>query len=66
MIWLLLHPYPSPISKLDRRYTGRLGKRHNLLTGEGRGGGAKLYDCERDWFSRNHAILSGIMYIFTL
>jgi hypothetical protein len=30
---------PSPpLSKLDRRHTGRLRKRDNLLTGEGWGG----------------------------
>jgi hypothetical protein len=32
------HP-PSPVSKLDRRHTGRLRKRENFLTGEGTGGG---------------------------
>jgi hypothetical protein len=26
---------PSHVSKLDRRYTGRLRKRDNVLTGEG-------------------------------
>ncbi len=35
MIWLLPHPLPSPVSKLDRRHTGRLRKRDNLLTEEG-------------------------------
>jgi hypothetical protein len=37
MIWFLVHPLPtpSPVSKLDRRNTGRLRKRDNLLTGEG-------------------------------
>ncbi len=28
---------PSPVSKLDRRHTGRLRKRDNMLTGEGWG-----------------------------
>jgi hypothetical protein len=37
MIWLLAHPLPPPVSKLDRRQTGRLRKRNNLLTGEGGG-----------------------------
>ncbi len=32
-------PLPDPVSKLDRRYTGRLGKRDNLLSGRGRGWG---------------------------
>jgi hypothetical protein len=32
-------PAPSPVSKLDRRHTGRLRKRDNLLTGKGKGGG---------------------------
>ncbi len=31
MNWLL----PSPVSKLDRRHTGRLTKRDKLLTGDG-------------------------------
>jgi hypothetical protein len=35
MIWLLAHPLPlSLVSKLDRRHTGRLRKRDDLLTGE--------------------------------
>jgi hypothetical protein len=35
-----LAPPPHPlISKLVRRHTGRLGKRDNMLTGRGRGGG---------------------------
>ncbi len=29
--------YPSPVGKLDRRHTGRLRMRNNLLTGEGVG-----------------------------
>jgi hypothetical protein len=33
VIWPLLPP-PSPVSKLDRRHTGRLRKKDNLLTGE--------------------------------
>jgi hypothetical protein len=39
-------PSPSHVSMLDRPHTGRLGKRDNLLTGEGRGGGrgAESYD----------------------
>jgi hypothetical protein len=28
-------PPPSPVSKVDRRHTGRLRKRNNLQTGEG-------------------------------
>jgi hypothetical protein len=28
-------PYPSPVSKLDQRHTGRLRKRGNLLTSDG-------------------------------
>ncbi len=42
MIWLLPNPlpYPSPVSKLDRRrHAGRLRKRDNLLRGDGGGGG---------------------------
>ncbi len=50
----------SPVSKLDRRHTGRLRKRDNLLTGEGGwgGGGAKSYDGEKAWSSINHSKLS--------
>ncbi len=33
MIWLLPHPL-SPVSKLDRRRTGRLRKKDKLLAGE--------------------------------
>jgi hypothetical protein len=38
MIWLLVHPLP-PLSKIcsNRRHTGRLRKRDNLLTGEREG-----------------------------
>ncbi len=32
---------PSPVSKLDRRHTGRLRKRDNLLTEEGGGMGVE-------------------------
>jgi hypothetical protein len=60
IIWLLLNPLPpSPVTKLDRRHTGRLRKRDNLLTGEG-GGGAKSYAGEKTWSSINHSILSDI------
>jgi hypothetical protein len=51
----LLAPPPSPlslVSKLDRRHTGTLKKRHNLLTGEWRagvGGGAESYDRKEAW-----------------
>jgi hypothetical protein len=45
MIQLQAHPLsppPSPVSKLDRRHTGRLKKRGSLLTGEGeKGAGAE-------------------------
>jgi hypothetical protein len=46
-------PPPSPVSKLDRRHTGRLLKRDNFLTGEGEGvgEGAKSYDGEKAWSS---------------
>jgi hypothetical protein len=45
MIWLLHHPLIPPLSKLDRRHTGRLRKIDNLLTGEG--GGAKSYEARK-------------------
>ncbi len=62
MIWLLAHP--PPVSKLDRRHTGKLRKRDNLLLGGGRGKGgrgwarAESYDRKKAWSSRNHSILS--------
>jgi hypothetical protein len=67
MIWLLPHPAPSlllsPVSKPDRRHTGRLIYIYtdNLLTGEGEegGAGAKSYDSKKAWSSINHSILSG-------
>jgi hypothetical protein len=37
VVWLLHHPLslpPSTVSKLERRHTGRLRKRDNLLKGE--------------------------------
>ncbi len=54
-------PPPITVSKLDRRHTGRLRKRDNLLTGEGVGGGwgAESYNCQKTWSSVNHSILSG-------
>jgi hypothetical protein len=59
MIWLLPHPLP-PVSKLEQRHTGRLGKRDNLLTGEGEkvGGGANSYDGKKAWSSIKLSILS--------
>jgi hypothetical protein len=36
-------PPPSSVGKLNQRYTGKLRKRENLLSGEGMGG-AKSYD----------------------
>ncbi len=55
-------PPPPPVSNLDRRNTGRLRKRGNLLTGEGVGGGrgAKSYDSKKSWSSINRSILSGV------
>ncbi len=37
VVWFSSSPTPShsPVSKLDRRFTGRMRKRNNLLTGEG-------------------------------
>jgi hypothetical protein len=63
MIWFLSYPH-SPVSKLDRRHTGRLRKRDNLQTegrwggGEGSGRGAESYDCKKSWSSINHSIMS--------
>ncbi len=52
---------PTPVSKLDRRHTGRLRKRDNFLTGEGGRGGwprGKSYDRKEAWSSIIHSILS--------
>jgi hypothetical protein len=42
-------PIHSPVSKLDRRHTGRLRMKHSLLTGGGGGEveGASSYDGEK-------------------
>ncbi len=47
--------------KVDRRHTGSLRKRDNLLwkRGEGGRGGAQSYDGEKIWSSTIHSILSG-------
>jgi hypothetical protein len=60
MIWILLHLLT--ISKFEWRHTGRLRKGDNLLTVGGcRGGeGAKSYDGEKGWSSKNYYILSGV------
>jgi hypothetical protein len=61
LIWLLAHPLSiPPLSKLERRHTGRL--RDNLLKGGKRGGGgrgAKSYDDKKAWSSINHSKLYG-------
>ncbi len=51
-------PPPLPGSKLDRRHTGRLRKRDNLLTGEGGDGGRRGADCKNAWSTMNQSILS--------
>jgi hypothetical protein len=51
---------PSHVSKFDRRHTGSLRKRDNLLRGKGVGERAKSYDRKKAWSSLiNHSILSG-------
>ncbi len=52
---------PSPVSKLDRRHTGRPRKRDHMLTGKGGKGWrrSQSYDSEKAWSSINHSILSG-------
>ncbi len=62
MARLHAHPLPTPVSKLDRRHTGRLRKRGTLMTGErrGRGGrGAKLYESKKAW---PHKVLTYVEY----
>jgi hypothetical protein len=53
-----LPSYPSPVSKLDWRHTGRLRKRDNLMTVEGEGGErrARSYDGKKAWSSINNLI----------
>jgi hypothetical protein len=54
-------PPPTPVSRLDRRHTGRLRKRDNLLGGEGGWGGghgAESHDRKKAWYSINYSILS--------
>jgi hypothetical protein len=48
-------PPPFPVSKLDRRHTGLLRKRDNLLT---TGGGRQIIRRRESWSSMNHSILS--------
>jgi hypothetical protein len=59
-LWTLDWTY---VSKLDRRHTGQLRKRGNLLTGEGGRGWAWnrniRYDLKKVWSSINHSVLSG-------
>jgi hypothetical protein len=66
MVWLLPHLLPPPFSKLDRRHTGRLSKRDNLLTGLG--GGGEMGEepnhttATKAWFSINDSRLSDMAY----
>ncbi len=52
---------PPPVSKLDRRHTGRLRKRDKLLTGEG---GKRVSEGpvhmtgKKAWSSINHSVVS--------
>jgi hypothetical protein len=68
MIWLLAHPLPRFPLVLDpvTHTKGRLGKRDNLLTGGGEGGGlgVKSYNCKKAQSSINHSILSGIILLY--
>ncbi len=60
-VWFGSSPYPpppSPVSKLDRRHTGILRERENLLAREGGGRGANSYDSKKVCFSMNQSILS--------
>jgi hypothetical protein len=59
MIWF---PPSLPVSKLDRRHTGRLRKRDNYLMGEGGVQvGAKADDGAKAWSSINYSILSSLL-----
>jgi hypothetical protein len=59
---MICSPHPA-VSKLHRRYTGRLRKRNNLLTGggglEGGRGPENYTSAKKAWSSINHSILSG-------
>jgi hypothetical protein len=50
--------FPSPVSKLAWRHTGRLRTRGNLLTVEGGGARSQSHN-EKAWSSINHSIFSG-------
>ncbi len=62
LFWLLPNPIPPPpLGKLERRHTGSLRKRDNVLTGNvvgGGGGGAKSYYGEKAFSFMYHSILS--------
>jgi hypothetical protein len=57
---------PAPVSKLDRRHTGRIGKRDNTQLEEGGEGGrgAEKYNRKNAWYSKNHSILSAASDLF--
>ncbi len=63
IFWLLPSRLPPPVSKLDRRHTGRLRKRESSLTVEGEGGWGRsqIIHGEKAWFSVNHLIPYGII-----
>jgi hypothetical protein len=50
------------VRKLNRRHTGRLRERDDILTGErgGGGGGAKSCERKKTWSSINHSTLSDV------
>ncbi len=50
VFWFGSSPIPSPPLPLDRRHTGRLRKRDDLLTWEGEGVG-DTYDRKKSWSS---------------
>jgi hypothetical protein len=58
MTWLLAQPPPPTVNKLDQRHRGRLRKRDNLLTGDGRKGlGHRVYyNLSTGWARRPHRI----------
>jgi hypothetical protein len=56
-------PRPRPPKMVDRRHTGRLIKRDNLLTGKG--GGGRAWNCKKACYSINHSILFawGLLFV---
>ncbi len=66
-IFFVSSPSASPpVSKLDRRHTGRLEMRDNLQTGGGKEGVGEEPNhstTRKPWSSLNYSIISAVLYI---